>query len=1118
MIISWNLRGLNNVGKLKEISSRLLKLRPTIAILIETRVKNKNAKKIRDKLKLPHNYLDNYKWHDNGRLWIEWDNSKIDVRHVKCSSQYVHVGVYNLQGEFKFWLTAVYALNQLDRRKVLWKDLEAIHKHQQGPWCVIGDFNNVTKAQDRIGGKAVTESEYIDLLNMMETTGLAEMDTTGEFYTWTNKQVIGTIYSRIDRVLGNLDWFQDNLDTVLTVLPASVSDHALLCVSRKDPIIKNNKNFRFSNCLIEMEGYNDMVKASWSRPTRGSPMVRLWNKLKRLQQDMRRFSKPLSNLKQNLIKAREDLQFAQENLRNNNMNGDSIDRVRQLTEEVINLNDLEEKMLMQRAKVDWIRKGDGNNSFFHAIIKSRNNRRNIYMLQKTDGTLLENQSEIEDEIMDFYKKLMGTEDSQLHHIDIDAMRNGKQVNMEQRRYLVSNITEQDIERALKGIGDDKSPGIDGFGAKFFKASWCIVKEDVIAAILEFFNTGRLYRGFNNTVVTLIPKGDNARYVKDYRPIAGCTTVYKIIAKIITERLGKILPSIISHSQAAFVPGQNIHNHILLAYELLNGYGRKGGTPRVMMQLDLHKAYDMVNWRAMECILKEIGLPMQFVSWIMTGVSTVSYRFNVNGTYSDIMQAKRGIRQGDPMSPMLFVIIMEYMHRTLVKMQQNPDFNHHSKCEKIGLTNLTFADDVLLFCRGDSKSVSMMMETIRKFSDSTGLKVNPAKCQMFFGGMDGCSKENLRRITDFAEGKLPVRYLGVPLSCKRLTIQQYMPLIDKIVDRVKHWTSKLLSYAGRIQLVKSITSAIAMYWMQCFPLPQFVLRKINAICRSFVWTGKQEISKKSLVAWDTMCRNKSQGGVGIINLQVWNIVSLMKCLWNICRNSENLWVLWVHTYYLKGNDAITAFVRPNSSWILKNIMNQRDKLGQIQQHWDQALSRQKFPMSAMYHGLTEEHQRVPWRSVMCGNKARPRAVICLWLACHKKLSTKDRLRRFGMIQSSDCSICNCADESINHLFFNCSGTREIWGNILDWLGRRHDPREWDMELAWIIENTKGKGWKSALLKMATAETVYNVWHYRNSMCFGTVVDKQVIERNIIDNIVYRSWQYPTLRSHVAKLMM
>ena len=245
---------------------------------------------------------------------------------------------------------------------------------------------------------------------------------------------------------------------------------------------------------------------------------------------------------------------------------------------------------------------------------------------------------------------------------------------------------------------------------------------------------------------------------------------------------------------------------------------------------------------------------------------------------------------------------------------------------------------------------------------------------------------------------------------------------------------------------------------------------------------------------------------------------MKCLWNICRNSENLWVLWVHTYYLKGNDTITAFVRPNSSWILKYIMNQRDKLGQIQQHWDQALSRQKFPMSAMYHGLTEEHQRVSWRSVMCGNKARPRAVICLWLACHKKLSTKDRLRRFGMIQSSDCSICNCADESINHLFFNCSGTREIWGNILDWLGRRHDPREWDMELAWIIENTKGKGWKSALLKMATAETVYNVWHYRNSMCFGTVVDKQVIERNIIDNIVYRSWQYPTLRSHVAKLMM
>lgn len=178
----------------------------------------------------------------------------------------------------------------------------------------------------------------------------------------------------------------------------------------------------------------------------------------------------------------------------------------------------------------------------------------------------------------------------------------------------------------------------------------------------------------------------------------------------------------------------MYNHILLAYVLLKGYGRKGGTPRAMIQLDLQKAYDMVNWGAMECILRELGIPRQFITWIMAIVQTVTYSFNINGHYSDLLQAKRGIRQGDPISPLLFVIIMEYMHRIMMKMQLDPNFNHHTRCEKLSFTNLQFADDVLLLCRGDPISVEVMMEAFKKFTDTTGLKVNSAKCRMYFEGM------------------------------------------------------------------------------------------------------------------------------------------------------------------------------------------------------------------------------------------------------------------------------------------------------------------------------------------------------------------------------------------------
>lgn len=233
---------------------------------------------------------------------------------------------------------------------------------------------------------------------------------------------------------------------------------------------------------------------------------------------------------------------------------------------------------------------------------------------------------------------------------------------------MSKVTVKEIEDALHGIGDLKAPDEDGCGAKFFKVCWSFIKKDVIAAVMEFFDHNRLYKPFNKTVVTLIPKNDDAKCVKDYRPIAGCTTFYKIISKILTARLGGVLQDVISRNQSAFVLGQNIHNHIMLAYELIRGYTRKNGTPRCMMQSNLQKAYDMVDWRALEDVMQEIGLPRTFTNWIMTTVKTVSYSFNINGQMIEDMQACRGIRQGDPISPLLFVIMMEYFNRMFDKMQ------------------------------------------------------------------------------------------------------------------------------------------------------------------------------------------------------------------------------------------------------------------------------------------------------------------------------------------------------------------------------------------------------------------------------------------------------------------
>jgi hypothetical protein len=233
----------------------------------------------------------------------------------------------------------------------------------------------------------------------------------------------------------------------------------------------------------------------------------------------------------------------------------------------------------------------------------------------------------------------------------------------------------------------------------------------------------------------------------------------------------------------------------------------------MMQLDLQKAYDTVDWLALQHILREIGLPNQFIRWIMLGVTSVSYKFNIHGRYTGFMKARRGLRQGDPISPLLFVIVMEYLHRMLHCLKKVLDFNFHSKCENLNIINLSFADDLLIFTRGDTKSVELIMAKIRDFSHSIGLHVNPSKCKIFYGGVEDNIKDQIKKITSFAEGSLPFRYLGIPLTSKKLSIHHYMPLVDRIVERIRNWSAKLLSHAGRLQLIASVTFAVANYWMQ-----------------------------------------------------------------------------------------------------------------------------------------------------------------------------------------------------------------------------------------------------------------------------------------------------------------
>ncbi|XP_021769701.1 uncharacterized protein LOC110733940 [Chenopodium quinoa] len=189
--------------------------------------------------------------------------------------------------------------------------------------------------------------------------------------------------------------------------------------------------------------------------------------------------------------------------------------------------------------------------------------------------------------------------------------------------------------------------------------------------------------------------------------------------------------------------------------------------------------------------------------------------------------------------------MEYLSRCMSQLANNPDFNHHPRCERLNLTHMMFADDLLMFARAYRESVRLLMMTFMNFSQALGLEAKLDKNNIYFAGIFEVVREDILGVINVPIGELPFRYLGVPLSSKKLSYSQCKPVVENA--RAKSWTSKFLSYAGGMQLIKSILFGMQTFWCQIFAMPKKIIKEVQSYGRTFLWTGDIENSKRALVA-------------------------------------------------------------------------------------------------------------------------------------------------------------------------------------------------------------------------------------------------------------------------------
>jgi hypothetical protein len=547
----------------------------------------------------------------------------------------------------------------------------------------------------------------------------------------------------------------------------------------------------------------------------------------------------------------------------------------------------------------------------------RRKRNNIDAIKTDFGDWIINKTEIKNFAVAKFKDIF-TEEPVSFPPDLENLISPI-ITLEQNESLCSIPSPLEIKAVIFGMFNLKAPGPDGLPALFYKQYWPIVGDSIIAAVQHFFRSGLLLNEVNNSHIVLIPKINSPSSMNHFRPISLCNTVYKVIAKILVSRLRPLLANMISPCQSAFIPDRWIAENQLIVQELLHIFKRrkvKGGF--VAMKVDLQKAYDRVNWSFLEIVMTKFGFNETFTNWIMQCVSTVSFSILINGGKTEYFRPSRGLRQGDPLSPYLFIMCQEVLSRLIDREISNGALNGvKMNPAGVAFTHVMYADDLILFAKATNREVKVLNDCLENYCLWSGQIVNREKSGLVFSKL--VTRERKRAVKEELNMKLissNTKYLGAPLFAFRSRSKDFKFLQDKVETKLKGWRCKSLSWAGRSTLIKSVALAIPNYSFAAFDVPAVVCDKLDMVVRRF-WWNPRKVTGNFLAwkSWDQLCCPKAGGGLGFRKAKNFNDALLAKITWMVISNRDSLCIR-----------ALISKYKVRSDWMDREPPSMPPKLG------------------------------------------------------------------------------------------------------------------------------------------------------------------------------------------------
>ncbi|XP_013633133.1 PREDICTED: uncharacterized protein LOC106338781 [Brassica oleracea var. oleracea] len=473
------------------------------------------------------------------------------------------------------------------------------------------------------------------------------------------------------------------------------------------------------------------------------------------------------------------------------------------------------------------------------------------------------------------------------------------------------------------------------------------------------------------------------------------------------------------------------------------------------------------------------------SSIRSCVCTPSFSVGYNGRIQGFFKGKRGLRQGDPLSPYLFVIAMNWLSLMLNKGAENGVFGYHEKCKSSKLTHLCFADDLLIFTDGKLCSVQGVLSILNKFATHSGLTASIQKTSFVSSGLSQDQIDLIGATTGLTHGSLPVRYLGIPLCSQKLSLHNCAPLLQHIKDKVNSWSTRSLSFAGRLLLLNTVIAGVTNFWSSTFVLPKACISKINSLCGAFLWHGSAEGSHSARVSWETVTLAKEEGSIWVTWYKAEVLKGSLSNFWITKEKKKNSWFTNKLLKLGSIDDWITVkkFLAPvaaNSMGIplsatLHNLFV-RDRWNIRPARSDRQVQIQAFLSSVTLSQLPDEYE---WtiEGAIWNSGGVPRHSFHAWLVTLNRLPTRDRLLSWGLAVPATCLLCNQGDESRDHLFFSCSFSYELWIHH----ARRTETTPstgWNDSLN-RMQSLPGPPWRKKLQLIVWQAVIYSIWQERNA---------------------------------------